>query len=252
MMQDGFVKILITLSICFRTRGDGNCLYRACSKLLCGKDDLCGVLRDLTSIELFNNQQFYAFHPYVKEKLNLFSCENTAFSATVSDGALSDGYDRKNASTRTIVVEREALRNAVDGTFSSQICMFALSSVIGMNIVTVYPEKVGEETKYSKFLNGTIHPRAAHGIFASKVVQDIQLILMWTCDGIATLPGLDVSFQPNHFVPLVKSVKPIPSAKSKVLKMQQRKITDVFEGVRKEEVVFKGMIFKLMYGCLKF
>ena len=48
----------------YRTKGDGNCLYRACSKLLCGKDELHVVLRDLTSTELFINQEFYAFHPY--------------------------------------------------------------------------------------------------------------------------------------------------------------------------------------------
>ena len=51
----------------YRTKGDDNCLYRACSKLLCEKAHV--VLRDLTSIELFTNQEFYAFHPYIKEML---------------------------------------------------------------------------------------------------------------------------------------------------------------------------------------
>ena len=56
------IKYRIFLSCdLYRTRGDGNCLYRACSKLLCGKEDLCDLLRDLTSIELFSNQEFYAF-----------------------------------------------------------------------------------------------------------------------------------------------------------------------------------------------
>ena len=70
-----------------------------CSKLLCGKEDLCGYLRDLTSIELFNNQEFYALHAYIKEKSNIFQSKNTAFSATVSDSALGDGYDRKDSSS---------------------------------------------------------------------------------------------------------------------------------------------------------
>ena len=59
----------------FRTRGDENCLYRACSGLLCSKEDLCYLLRDLTSIELFTNQECYAFHPYIKEKSILFKTE---------------------------------------------------------------------------------------------------------------------------------------------------------------------------------
>jgi hypothetical protein len=109
----------------YRTRGDGNCLYRACSKLLCGKEDLCDLLRDLTSIELFSNQEFYAFHPYVKEKSHVFQSDNTAFSATASDSALGDGYDRKDPSSRVTVVKREAIRNATGGTYASlTVCVY--------------------------------------------------------------------------------------------------------------------------------
>ena len=35
-----------------------------------------------------------------------------------------------------------------------------------------------------------------------KLVQEVKLILMWTIDGIYTLPGMSENFQPNHFVPL--------------------------------------------------
>ena len=48
-------KANIEMHIYFRTKGDGNCMCRACSKLLCGKGDLHGILRGLTSIELFKN-----------------------------------------------------------------------------------------------------------------------------------------------------------------------------------------------------
>jgi hypothetical protein len=172
---------------------------------------LWNILRDLTSIELYNNQQFYAFHPFIKEKAHIFHCENTAFSSAASDGALADGYDRKDASTRTVVVQREALRNAVSGCFSSLLCMMALTSVTGMEMTTVYPEK---DCKSSKFLNGTILPRAAHDSFSSKLVQDVQLIIMWSRSGITILPGVDTNFQPNHFVPLVKLPNTsIPKAK---------------------------------------
>ena len=72
----------------YGTCGDGNCLYRTCSKLLCGKEDLCYFLRGFTSIELYSNQEFYAFNPYVRENAHIFRCENIAFSASVSDSAL--------------------------------------------------------------------------------------------------------------------------------------------------------------------
>ena len=103
----------------YRTRGDGNCLYRACSKLLCGKENLSDMLRNLTSIELFNHQEFYASHPYVLEKLHVFESENTAFSAALSDSGLGDGYDRKHPSSRVVCIQREAIRNATVGTYSS-------------------------------------------------------------------------------------------------------------------------------------
>ena len=237
---------MVNCMVGFRTRSDGNCMYRACSKLLYGKEDLWSYLRDLTSIELFSNQEFYAFHPYVKEKSVIFSSENTAFSATASDGALGDGYDRTNPSARTAVVLREALRNAVNNTFSSLLCMFALSSVTGMDITTVYPETTGKETKYSQFLNGTISPRARHTSFTSKLVQDVQLILLWSTDGIATLPGIDKNFQPNHFVPLVQVQDRDENITPKALKKKttskiQPKITDVFKSAG-EESVSKGML----------
>ena len=151
-------------------RGDGNCLYRACSKLLCGKEDLCHFLRGLTSIELYCNQEFYAFNPYVRENAHTFRCENTAFSATVSDSALGDGYDRKDPSSRKLVVQREAIRNAKSGTHASFLCLLALSSVTGMSVCSVYPEKVGKENIYSKFLNGTVLPRLSHNNIRDKLV----------------------------------------------------------------------------------
>ena len=57
------------------------------------------------------------------------------------DSALAGGYDRKDASTRTVVAQQEALQNAVSGSFSSLLCMMALTSVTGMKMTTVYPER---------------------------------------------------------------------------------------------------------------
>ena len=195
--------LFFSLFLC-RTPPDGNCLYRACSKLLCGKEDMCDFLRDLTSIELFNNLQFYACHPYIKEKSHVFQSENTAFSATASDAALADGYDRKDPSSRVEVVKREAIRNATSTTHASFMCVFALSSVTAMVVTSVYPETFQQQTKYSQFQNGTIFPRVAYHNLSSKLVQETKLIFMWTTHGIHVLPGISKNFQPNHFVPLVE------------------------------------------------
>ena len=123
---------------------DGNCLYRACSKLLCGKEDLCYFLRGFTSIELYSNQEFYAFNPYVRENAHIFWCENIAFSASVSDSTLGDGYDRKDSSSRKLVVQRETIRNAKSGTHASFVCLLALLSVTWYECLFSVPRKVGE------------------------------------------------------------------------------------------------------------
>ena len=57
------------------------------------------------------------FHHYVKEKSHIFKSENTAFSATSSDSALGEEYNRKNSSSRVTVVKQEVIRNATNGTF---------------------------------------------------------------------------------------------------------------------------------------
>ncbi|XP_046858087.1 uncharacterized protein LOC124451504 [Xenia sp. Carnegie-2017] len=98
----------------------------------------------------------------------------------------------------------EALNNACNGTYSSLMCTFGLSSVTGMTIISVYPEKLDQETKYSQFLNGKILPRQAHQHISSQLVQPAKLILMWTTTGAYSLPELDIEFQPNHFVPLIE------------------------------------------------
>ena len=120
-----------------------------------------------------------------------------------------------------MVVKREAIRNASSGTFASFMCVFALSSVVGMPITSVYPEKM-TKTKYSQFQNGTVLPRLPHNMFKNRLVQDVKLILMWTTDGILTLPGINKDFQPNHFVPLVEFIDKHKKSQ------QQSLITDLF------------------------
>ena len=103
------------------------------------------MLRNLTSIELFNHQEFYASHPYVLAKLHVFESENTDFSATLSDSGLGDGYDRKNPSSRVVCIQREAIRNATVGTYSSLMCLFALTSVNWYEYYFSLPRKAWAE-----------------------------------------------------------------------------------------------------------
>ena len=61
----------------------------------------------------------------------------------------------------------------------------------GMSVCSVYPEKLGKENIYSKFLNGTVLPRVSHNNIRDKLVQGCNLVLMWTTHGILSMPGMN-------------------------------------------------------------
>ena len=116
------------------------------------------------------------------------------------------------------------------------MCLFALSSVTGMNVISVNPEKLGQETKYLQFQNGTISLRKTHEQLQKNLVQEVKLIIMWTTIGNITLPGLVENFQPNHFVPLVEFL-----AKAGSKTVQQLKIIELFKPECVEKVACAGM-----------
>ena len=143
------------------------------------------------------------------------------------------------------MVRREALRNATIGTFASLMRVFALSSVTGMNI-SVYPEELDHETKYSQFQNGTAFPRRCHKNISGKLAQNVKLILMWTTNGIVILPGLSEDFQPNHFVPLL-GLNSI-NINKKIGSSQQKKITDHFPshcGRKEDNIDLEDMVIRI-------
>ena len=84
----------------------------------------------------------------------------------------------------------------------------------------MYPEKLGKENIYSKFLNGTVLPRLCHNNIRDKLVQGCNLVLMWTTHGILSMPGMNVTFNQiilSHLLilwPMMVTEKGISSRKS--------------------------------------
>ena len=190
-------------------------------------------------MELFLNAKFYSNHSYVQGKSKHFATDNTAFTAVISDAALGEGYDRKDTDSRIEVVKREASRNSVPGTFSSLICMMALSSVIGKDVFSLYPEEIAKETKYSQCNNGLIKPRMYHDRFHNKFNENHNIILLWSRDGSSSfIPGTSTEFKPNHFVPLIKQEMNTPytgHSRSFLAKSRKEKIQENTDQKRLEE-----------------
>ena len=90
--------------------GDGNCLFRACSKAITGDQPLQSVLRILTCLESYNHAEFYAYHPRYKEEWKSPECsfrKKTAFF-TVSLFQGNHNLVNKATDNRKMCVKKEA------------------------------------------------------------------------------------------------------------------------------------------------
>ncbi len=198
---------LVKYSFYPRTTGNGNCLFNACSIALIGNEPQASCLRCLTSIELCQNLEFYAFHPLIKEQNDkgAFHNLNNAFAMTISDAALEAFAEKQHNKA----VLSEALNIAKDFTYSSFLCVLALASVIRQPIEAYYPVNSISHRKCTEIMfNATIIPRIPNSV-ATK-------IHMLRC-AVAPLDFVTTAKIPekkNHYVPLL----PIPSTSDKFSK----------------------------------
>ena len=188
----------------FRTTGDGNCLYNACSIALIGDETLATCLRCLTSIELYQYAHFYASHPVLDylESQKRISNLNNAFAKMLSFKA-ADLFEKDN---HLPSVYREALHIAKNFRFSSFLCVLAVSSVIGLPIETYFPTNGNDEilqpNSCESLFNCTVYPR----ISKSTIHERIHI---FRC---ASLPVEFLKTQKfpeakNHYVPLISDIK---------------------------------------------
>ena len=114
------------------------CLYNSVSILLKGNESPATSLRLLTSVEVFENSDYYVKHPRMEEALlydaEQFPNQNNAFSAL-----LSDESSKCFNGDRIECISKEAALNLRDRNWSSMVRMMALSSVIKRNIISIYP-----------------------------------------------------------------------------------------------------------------
>ena len=120
------------------------------------------------------------------------------------------------------MIQKEALSNCRANTFSSFICMIALSSVIKKPIISHYPDCGAN--MYKETFNTTINPRTS----IKKVSSAIHILWCNT----NTNPGSvsNKNWRPNHFVPLIQQISKI-GAKRKISCLTQSK---------KDNISFKG------------
>ena len=144
----------------------------------------------MTSLELFFNSDYYPQHPFflnlVNEHSQYFRIIDNLLLKSVSEESLDSGKTKQD------LVKQEAILNCNDKKWSTFLCILGLSSVLGRNIHTYYPD-CGEE-RYKVFLNGLVKPRLP----TKEALDDLHILF---CYEGRIKPG--DTFQPNHFVPLL-------------------------------------------------
>ena len=195
----------------FSTSANGNCLFNACSIALTGNESLSSYLRCLTSVELFENAKFYANHPLIESqhKNGAFTSLKNAFAMCLSDAALTI-FEQ---SDEIAAVLEEAKQTANNYTFSSMVCMVALSTVIQCGIQSYFPisnDTVAKENwdSLAKMFNCTIYPRDhIHG-------NAIEYVHFFRCAAMPQRYLVDrrIPSTKNHFVTFCQPVKALQPA----------------------------------------
>ena len=136
----------------FRSSTDGNCLYNSIPVSLFGEDSMKKDLRILSSCRLFLHNNYYCEHPvYLNfvEKYNISLSRAFMFSVSLS----TLNFDLPLCE----LVRKEAIKNCVDKSWASFLCILALSSVCNRSICSLYPDS--EEKLFRDLFNCVIHPR---------------------------------------------------------------------------------------------
>eukprot|EP00795_Rhopilema_esculentum_P017102 gene17102-8619_t len=180
-----------------RTTGNGSCLFNASSIALIGNESLSVYLRCLTSIEMFQSSSFYAYHP-IFCGINLNGKErreDSIFTNTLSDvGFKSYHYGDRNAA-----VLAESINVAKNLSFSSLLCMTALSTAIGVHIESYFPTKTDTFTDvYEVLHNRILSPRPG-----SVTANCDSKIHIFHCASMPPdyLKTMKVPEKKDHFVP---------------------------------------------------
>ena len=98
-------------------------------------------------------------------------------------------------------IQREGILNLNNKRWSSLMCLFALSSAIGMQIRSIYSTTdIHNTNRYEDMFNLAAIP-------STYINQNAVIIILWSRSGSLDNTK-DVSFKPNHFVPVLNYKRP--------------------------------------------
>ena len=197
-----------------QTYGDGNCLYRATSRILCGDENMHVELRVRTFIELCINKSQYFSDAFLKQLTGLDNCIDKLFNSSFDTSSVAKNKDKEQRYRESF--EAGILNTIKPCEFSNMWHIFALCNVIGCSIKSVYP-----------CVTGSLIDRCYMNICIQPVNKRCSstAVVMWTNTILTDLRG----WFPNHFVPL------IPEALVVLLGKSARTYAQVASDAKKKE-----------------
>ena len=176
---------------------NGNCMYSSISLLLVGNNSLVEELRCLTSIELYLHSEFYGKHCCFKSaELSQRDGKKpikSLFYLSLKHATIDLGFKKFSDA-----VKHEAILNCVNNEWCSFMCLLGLSSVLESQVHSFYPDT--GDLMWKQLFNQVIVPRIQN------TQQKCLRILFCQIEPFASFRKLQ-TFQPNHFVPLLRLFK---------------------------------------------
>lgn len=177
-----------------QSRGDGNCLLNAVSRLVFGDDSHAIELRCRVVVELCLNSQRYWDNNYLRDGSILPDGVDVAKIYASTSGAMMPEDSNED------VFQKEVFMYRQEGQDSSMWQIHALASLLGRGI----------QSLYYPLDSAKKHPNIQHMCDAfNKMCRPWQrcewlhspvIAILWVHDGRGKKPGIH---SPNHFVPVV-------------------------------------------------
>ena len=169
-----------------RVEGDGNCLPRSASMLIFGDQQHHLEMRVRMACELALNKEFYLNNE--NHKMYEFDTFPYCSMITTYSQHFKPGMDTQRESIE-FVFEEDAMKTAKTGTYCGIWHLYALASIVGCRLYSIYPKLKSTVT---------IRPELNRIIFPRKQMSKKKIAIFWTnTNGIKG----ESFWSPNHFAP---------------------------------------------------